>query len=172
MDVSAQDELRPRVGPEPALELEAVDQVAGVRQAGRGHPGRFGQEREVRRDDGEVRLSCPAAEPTDVLRRRRAAADADTAVTELERLLVEQPNPVLAGAVGELVAETKVVVAAHRRERSDVRCCQTGEHVLEIARIRELDDVSEQEDQIDPSLGEPRERRVRALGPGARARSR
>ena len=55
------------------------------------------------------------------------------------------------------------MVAAHRRERSDLRRCQTREHVREIAQVRELDDVSQQEDQIDPSLREPRERRVGAL---------
>ena len=55
------------------------------------------------------------------------------------------------------------MVPAHRRERSDVRCCQTSEHVHEVARVGELDDVSEQQNQIDLRLGEPRERRVRAL---------
>ena len=68
----------------------------------------------------------------------------------------------LAGAVGELLAETKVVVSTDGRQRSDTRCCQTRKHVLEIAQIRELNDVSQEQDQIDPSLGEPCERRVRA----------
>ena len=54
------------------------------------------------------------------------------------------------------------MVSVHRRQRSDVRRRQPGEHVSEIARIRELDDVSQQEDQIDLGLGEPRERRVGA----------
>ena len=72
-------------------------------------------------------------------------------------------HTVLAGAVGELVAETKIVVSTDGRQRSDVRGCQTREHVLEITQVRELNDVSEQDDQIDASLGEPGERRVRAL---------
>ena len=117
----------------------------------------------MRRDDDEVAPRSPVAELTDVLRRRRAAADADTGYRQLERLLVEQPNPMLAGAVGELLAETEVVVSTDGRQRSDARCCQTGEHVLEIAQVRELNDVSEEQDQIDLSLGEPCERRVRAL---------
>jgi hypothetical protein len=68
----------------------------------------------------------------------------------------------LASTVGELIAETKVVVAAHSRQRSDTRCCQTREHMLEVAQIRELNDVSEQENEIDLNLGEPLERGVGA----------
>ena len=54
------------------------------------------------------------------------------------------------------------MVPVHGRERSDVRRRQTGEHVREIAQVRELNDVAQQEDQIDLSLGEPLERRVGA----------
>ena len=118
----------------------------------------------MRRDDDEVRPPSPAGEPTDVLRRRRAAVDADTGWRPASSSGSSWSSriPCSRAHVGELVAEAEVVVSAHRRQRSDVRCCQTGEHVLEIARIRELDDVSEQEDQIDLGLGEPRERRVGA----------
>ena len=77
VDVAAQKELRPRVGPQLRLEVGAVHEVARVRQAGCGDAGRFGQDREVRGDDDEVGLS-QVGDPTDVLRRRRAAADADT----------------------------------------------------------------------------------------------
>ena len=166
MDVPAQDELRPRVGPQPALELGAVHEVAGIRKAGRGHPGRLGQEREVRRDDEEAGRRLPRSPSlADVLRRRRAATDLDTGdgdSGQLERLVVEQPDPVLAGALGELVAEADVVVPVHGRERSDVRRRQPGEDVLEIAQVRELDAVAQEQDQIDLSLGEPLERRVGA----------
>ena len=165
MDVPAEDDLRPRVGPQPALEVGAVDQVAGIRKAGRSHPGGFGKNREVRRDDDETDVACRAAVRADVLRRRRAAADLDAAdrnPCQLERLLVQQPDPVLARARGELLAEAEVVVAVHRRERRDVRRRQPREHVREIARVRELHAVAQQEDQIDPSLGEPLERRVGA----------
>ncbi len=165
VDVSAEDELRPRVRPQPALEVGAVHEVAGVRQAGRGHPGCLGQDGKVRGDDDEVGLAstspsrptyCGGAGP-------RSTSTPVTARRQLERLLVEQPNPMLAGALRELVAEAEVVVAVHRRERSDVRRRQPGEHVREIARVRELNAVAEEEDQIDPRLGEPRERRVDAL---------
>ena len=160
VDVAAQDELRPRVGPQLRLEVGAVHEVARVRQAGGGDAGRFGEDRKVRGDDDEVGLS-QAGDLTDVLRRRRAAADADTG-HPVERLLVKQPDPVLARAVGELVAEAEIVVPTHRRKWSDVRCCQASEHVLEVARVRELDDVSQQQDQLDLGLREPRERRVGA----------
>ena len=53
------------------LEVGAVHEVAGIRQAGRGDPGRFGQEREVRRDDDEVGLL-----PSRRAGRRTAAAPA------------------------------------------------------------------------------------------------
>ena len=82
--------------------------------------------------------------------------------SELERLLVEQPDPVRARTLGELLAEAEIVVAGHGRERSDARRRQPGEHVSEIARVRELNAVAQQEDQVDPSLGEPLERRVDA----------
>ena len=86
----------------------------------------------MRGDDSKVSLTRPAVEHTDVLRRRRAAPDADT-TDRFERLLVEQPNPMLARTVAELVAETKIVVANDGRQRSDVRCNQTREHVIQIA---------------------------------------
>ena len=41
------------------------------------------------------------------------------------------------------------MVSVHRRERSDVRRRQTGEDVLEIAQVRELDAVAQQQDQVD-----------------------
>ena len=51
MDVTAQDELGRRVGAQPALEVGAVDKVAGIGKAGCGYSGRFGQERKMRSDD-------------------------------------------------------------------------------------------------------------------------
>ena len=75
---------------------------------------------------------------------------------------MQQPDPVLAGALGELLAEAEIVVSAHGRERGDVGRRKTGEHVREVARVRELDNVSQQQDQIDPGLGEPLERGVGA----------
>ena len=52
------------------------------------------------------------------------------------------------------------MVPVHRRQRSDVGRREAGEHVSQIARVLELNDVSQQEDQIDLSLREPRERRI------------
>lgn len=165
MDVSAEDDLRSRVGPQPGLEVGAVHQVTGIRKTGPGHPGRFGQKRKVRSDDDQVGLPSPSAGLTDVPRRRRAPFDCDTGYgdpVKLERLFVEQPDPMLAGTLGKLLAEAEIVVAVHRRKRRDLRRRQTGERVSEIARVRELHDVTEKENQIDPSLGEPLERRVGA----------
>jgi hypothetical protein len=54
------------------------------------------------------------------------------------------------------------VVAVHGRDRSDVRTRETGEHVLEIAGVPELDAVAQKQDQVHVRLGEPRERGVRA----------
>ena len=63
---------------------------------------------------------------------------------------------------GEPVAEAKVVVAVHRRERSDVRRREAAEGMLQVARVGELHEVAEHEDQVDPCLAEPRERCVDA----------
>jgi hypothetical protein len=119
----------------------------------------------MRSDDDEVGLPIPAAGPTDVLRLRRSPVDRNTGYGNpyaLERLFVQQPDPVLVGTLGELLAEAEIVVSVHRRERRDLRRRQTGERVSEIARVSELDDVTQKENQIDPSLGEPPERRVGA----------
>ena len=132
MDVPAEDDLRSRVGAQLGLEVGAVHEVAGIREPGSGHPGRFGQDGKVRGDDDELGLTSPAAPPADVLRRRRAPADRHTGdgdPRELERLFVQQPDPVLAGALGELLAEAEIVVAAHRCQRCDVGRRETGEHV-------------------------------------------
>jgi hypothetical protein len=102
---------------------------------------------------------------TDVLGRFRAAVDGDTGdgnPGQLERLFGEHPDPMLVGTLRELLAEAEVVVSVHRRERSDVRRRQPGEHMSEIARVCELNDVAQKENQIDPSLGERLERRVGA----------
>ena len=64
----------------------------------------------------------------------------------------------LARTLGELLAEAEVVVPAHGRERRDVRGCQPSEHVFQIARVGELNDVAEQQDQIYLRLREPLER--------------
>ena len=161
VDVRAQDELLAPVGAKRRLDIGAIDEVAGVRQAGGGDLGRFRQDREVGRDH-ECRTTSRIA---DVLRRRRAALDSDTAQcdsVELERLLVQQPDPVLAGALREL-SSSRRSWSPRRRQRRSIRRCQTREHVLKIARVRELDDVAEQQDQVDLGLGEPRERRFGAL---------
>jgi hypothetical protein len=68
----------------------------------------------MRGDDDEVGCPSPTGGPTDVLRRRRPPDDSDSGngkPGELERLLVEQPDPVLAGAQGELLTETEIVVS-------------------------------------------------------------
>ena len=109
-------------------------------------------------------LSHAAGAP-DVLRRLRAAVDDDTCdgnPCELERLVVEQSNPMLVGALGELLAETEIVVAVHRRQRSGVGRGQTGEHVGQITSVRELNAVTQNENQVDLRLREPRERGVGA----------
>jgi hypothetical protein len=54
------------------------------------------------------------------------------------------------------------VVAVHGRERRDGGRRQPSEDVRQIARIPELDDVAQQEDQVDGGLGEPLERCVGA----------
>ena len=54
------------------------------------------------------------------------------------------------------------MVSVHRGERSDVRRSQTGEDVLEIAQVRELDAVAQDEDQVDLRPREPLERGVSA----------
>ena len=54
------------------------------------------------------------------------------------------------------------MVAVHGRERSDVRRREPGERMLQVARVGELHEVAEQEDELDPFLGEPRERLVDA----------
>ncbi len=165
MDVSAQHDLRSRVGSQLPLEVVAVHQVTGVRKTRPGHPERLGQDGKVRGDDDDVGRATQADDLTDVLRRRRAPADRDTRdgdPRELERLRVQQPNPVLAGGFGKHLAEAEIVVSVHRRQRGDLRRRETGKHVSEIARVWELHDVSQQQDQIDPSFGEPLERRVGA----------
>jgi hypothetical protein len=43
----AEDDLRPRIVREPRLDLGAVDEVARVREAGRGDLRGLGQDREV-----------------------------------------------------------------------------------------------------------------------------
>ena len=96
-------------------------------------------------------LPRPTASPT-YCGGARATADrhaGDGGSSQLERLLVQQPDPVLAGTLGECLAEAEIVVSVHRRERGDVRRGETGEHVREIARVRELDDIAQQQDQID-----------------------
>jgi hypothetical protein len=54
------------------------------------------------------------------------------------------------------------VIASDRSERSDVRAREPGEDVKGVARLRELDAVAEQENQVDSSFREPRERCVDA----------
>lgn len=165
MDVSAQDDLRSRVGPQLALQVGAVHQVTGIRQASRCHPGRFGQNRKVRRDDDKAGLAWPVAVMPDVLRRLRAAVDRDTGDGDpgkLNRLVAKQANPVSAGTLRELRSEAEIMVSVHGRQRSDVRCRQPGEYMSEIARVPELNAVAQKENQVDSSLGERLECRVAA----------
>jgi hypothetical protein len=65
-----------------------------------------------------------------------------------------------ASTLGELFPKPDVVISVHRRQWGDVRRREEGEHMSQVARILELDDVSQQKDQIDVGLGEPGEGRV------------
>ena len=153
------------VGPQLGLEVGSVHEVTGVREAGRRHPGRFGEHGEVRRDDDEAILAPALRRAAHVLRRRGTPCDGharEDDSAELERLFVEQPDPVLARLLAELLPEADVVVPAHGRQRCDVGRREPAEHVSEIARVLELHRVAQQQDQIDLRLGEPRERRVGA----------
>ena len=109
--------------------------------------------------------SVPVRRLPDVLRRRRPLGDPDAGDGDAgvhERLLVQEPDPVPPRGRCELVAEAEVVIAVHRRERSDVRRREAAERMLQVARVGELDEVAEHEDQVDRCLAEPRERRVEA----------
>ena len=106
----------------------------------------------------------PVAEPADVLRRGGPSLDLDTGdgdSVELERIVVEQADPVRPRTVGEL-GEADVVVPVHGRERRDVRGRQPGEDVLQVAEVRELHAVAEDHDEVDVGLGEPCERGIRS----------
>jgi hypothetical protein len=116
----------------------------------------------VRGEHPELAAGRGGAPLADVSRRHVAsphldAFDGDAA--ELERLLVQEPDPVRPRAIAEVV-EPEVVVAADRRDRRHVRRTEPSEHVLEIAGVRELDEVAQHDDQVDLLLPEPRERRV------------
>ncbi len=99
MDVAAEDELRSRIGTQPALELGPIHEIAGIRKPGGGQPGRLGQQREVRRDDDDVRL-VPAGRRAG--RRTAAARDRGRRPTPARQPVqggssCEQPDPVPAG---------------------------------------------------------------------------